>query len=58
MNANQLPFHGTSYHNFINAIKSSATRAGYETSIMPFFVLQKEESEKKPNIECLASLAI
>jgi integrase len=33
VNANQLPFHGTSYHNFINAIKSPATRAGYETSL-------------------------
>jgi len=33
VNANQLPFHGTSYHNFINAIKSSATSTGYETSL-------------------------
>jgi integrase len=33
VNANQLPFHGTSYRNFINAIKSPATRAGYETSL-------------------------
>jgi integrase len=32
-NQNQLPFHGTSYHNFINAIKSPATKAGYETSL-------------------------
>ena len=33
MNANQLPLHGTSYHNFINAIKSSAISADYETSL-------------------------
>ena len=33
VNANQLPFHGTSYHNFINAIKSSVTSAGYEISL-------------------------
>jgi hypothetical protein len=28
-----LPFHGTSYHNFINAIKSPATREAYENSL-------------------------
>lgn len=34
MNANvDVPFHGTSYRNFINAIKSPATKAGYETSL-------------------------
>jgi hypothetical protein len=30
---NQLPFHGTSYRNFINAIKSPATKEAYETSL-------------------------
>jgi hypothetical protein len=30
---NQLPFHGTSYRNFINAIKSAATKEAYETSL-------------------------
>lgn len=28
-----LPLHGTSYHNFINAIKSPATREAYENSL-------------------------
>jgi hypothetical protein len=28
-----LPFHGTSYRNFINAIKSPATKLAYETSL-------------------------
>jgi dGTP triphosphohydrolase len=32
-NQNQVPLHGTSYRNFINAIKSPATKAGYETSL-------------------------
>jgi hypothetical protein len=33
---NQLPFHGTSYRNFINAIKSPATKEAYETSLMRY----------------------
>ena len=33
MHENQLPFHGTSYTNFINAIKSPATKTGYANSL-------------------------
>jgi integrase len=33
INTSQLPLHGTCYRNFINAIKSPATKEAYETSL-------------------------
>jgi hypothetical protein len=44
VNENQLPFHGTSYRNFINAIKSPATKEAYETSLRRYLNHIKQET--------------